>query len=208
MKVYRCRKIENPFEIDGNIKKEAWNRADELKLVDVVTGDAPRQETCAKILYDDQYLYLAFSSQNQSVCGSLSNYNDLIYQEDVVELFISMNDNLREYVEIEINPINTILHYLVKNDLKGYVQTFGRVNETIDSVVILDEQRARWDVEMRIPMSEIFFGDSQELSGTVGRMNLYRIDRDHQEEDEFSSWNPVGELNYHKPKSFGIIRFE
>lgn len=43
----------------------------------------------------------------------MKNYNDLLYLEEVVEVFIDDNEDLKTYMEIEVNPLNALLHYVI-----------------------------------------------------------------------------------------------
>ena len=67
-------------------------------------GAAPIHETRAWVLWDDEYLYVAYKVQEPFVHARFTHHNDLIYQDNDVECFIAGPD---AYYEFEINAFNT-----------------------------------------------------------------------------------------------------
>ena len=119
MNQYYCRKTQYPLNIDGDVKKPLWEQAEKVFLVDTVTGQPPRQKTWCKLLWDEDFLYAAFYCEDDYINAGLTGYNDKIYEEEVVEIFLDDNCDLKTYIEIELSPLNTLLHYSMHNDLRG-----------------------------------------------------------------------------------------
>jgi hypothetical protein len=74
------------------------------RFVDIITGKPTAYDTHAWVLWDDQYLYVAYRIEEPFVRASFTHHNDLIYQENDVECFIAGPD---AYYEFEINALNT-----------------------------------------------------------------------------------------------------
>lgn len=209
MKTYVCKKINSSFKVDGNIFKDVWNTAEEVSLGDRVTGGSPRQGTKAKLLWNEEFLYVAFHCKDNQINATMTGYNDKIYEEEVVEIFIDDDKDMKTYIEIEVNPLNALLHYCVHNNLQGRILTYARTEKTIDTAVYRDDAEGVWNVEMAIPFSEFYTAPNMPpKSGDSWLFNLYRIDRPENSEGEFTSWSPIGNSpSFHTPKCFGELLF-
>lgn len=196
---YQCKYTQSPLVIDADLAKPQWEKAYPVLLKGVVSGEKPKQETIAKLLWDENFLYVAFDCEDYEIKAKMTRYNDPIYDEDVVEIFIGDDKNPNSYIEIEVNPNNAILHYLIRNDGKQNF-SYERREEVILSAVVRTENKTCY--ELAIPANE--FLDSLK-EGLRWRFNLYRIDRG--ETDEYTAFSPTGIVNYHVPEKFADLFF-
>ena len=207
-KVYLCKRINKGIEIDGNFNKVEWSGINTVMLFDNITEEIPKLKTFVKAAYDDNYLYFTFKCEDDYKKATMTKYNDKLYEEDVVEIFIDDNNDFKTYIEIEVNPINTVLHYLINNNLKGNVLGYARVEEKIDCAILNNTTNGEWDVEIAIPFSEfVTLINNPPAIGDKWHMNIYRIDRGQNGSDEYSAWSPTGKVNFHMPEYFGEIVF-
>src|SRR5208337_2896774 len=102
--------------VDGAIDPKVWRLAQPVQLVRVETGDAPLQPTETRMLYDDDFLYVAFHCVDSDIWGSLLHRNDPIYGEEVVEVFIDPTRRRRCYIELEVSPLNVLFEAFIIND--------------------------------------------------------------------------------------------
>ena len=201
MKKYICKYTRSPINVNGDLSKKEWVSAEKVSLVDVVTGEKPSQKTTAMLLWDENYLYVAFDCIDDYIMSSMIDYNQPLYDEDVVEIFIDDDGDKRTYLEIEVNPNNAVLHYEVHN--KGsYKISFARIEQTIISAV--KKEKGRTTYEIAIPTNEFL---NPIKSGVKWHFNLYRIDRGNDGFDEYTAFSPTGEVNYHHPECFATIEF-
>ena len=206
--MFVCARAAQPIGCNGDHRKTEWARAEWWDLVDVVTGERPVQRTSAKMLWDDRFLYVMFRCFDAEVVAGYTDYNDPIFLEDVVEVFLDDNSSPRDYIEIELSPANVLLHYAVHNDSAGNVLTFARTRKVIETAVRRSDGDAVWYGELAIPFSELILSRSgHPLPGDKWRFNLYRIDRRHDAEDEYSALFPTGKIGFHVPDSFGELSF-
>jgi hypothetical protein len=208
MKEYYCRKIENGLSIDGDLSKEQWRAAEAMLLSDTVTGGAPGLATEVRLLWDDHYLYAAFRCQDDAVFATMTAFNDRLYEEDVVELFLDDNCDRTTYIELEVNPLNALLHYSIHNDPRGRRLAYARIENTTRSVVVREDAAGSYSVEMAIPFDE--FATSAHIPpepGDCWYFNAYRIDRHKGESVEYSAWSPTGAPDFHRPEKFGRLVF-
>ena len=205
---YYCTKIEDDLLLDGNVDKLQWESAKELLLVDNTTGGKPRQATTVKLLWNDKNLYVCFRCIDTYINATMTDYNDKLYEEEVVEVFIDDNRDLKTYMEFEVNPLNALLHYSIHNDLKGSKIGYARVDKNVKSAVLCDEAKGIWSVELEIPFSEFITAENiPPKTGDKWLINLYRIDRPKNKKEEYMSWSPTGKDNFHLPEKFGELIF-
>jgi hypothetical protein len=209
MKEYKCRKVNTSLIIDGNLDKPEWKLANTVELVDTVTGSKPRLNTSVKLLWNSEFLYAGFCCEDDYLCATMTGYNEKIYEEDVVELFIDDDKDMKTYIEIEVNPLNTVLHYCVHNSLNRKILGFARVEKIINSAVTFDEEKSLLTVEIAIPFTEfVTAGNNSPNEGDRWGINIFRIDRAKEGLDEYTAWAPTKEINFHIPEKFGELVFE
>jgi hypothetical protein len=224
--------------IDGNISDAVWENAvwseDFRDIEGVLKPDPPPFRTRMKMLWDDQYLYIAAEMEEPHVWAYLQQHDDIVYHDNDFEVFIDPANTAHQYFEIEFNALNTVLDlYMPKPyrngsrtliswdavGLKSAVQVQGSINNPADT-------DKGWTVEMAIPHAAILhFGDNANLprDGRVWRINFSRVNwhtdvvdgkyvkrkdssgRDLPEENWV--WSPQGVINMHYPERWGYLLF-
>lgn len=103
--MYLCRRT-SPLTIDADLTKPAWARAERSpRFVDIITGQPGPFNTQSALLWDDQYLYVAFWIEEPYPQATLTQRDATIFREHDVEVFI---DGADTYYEFEINALGTI----------------------------------------------------------------------------------------------------
>jgi len=69
----------------------------------------PYYDTRMKMLWDDNYLYIAAELEDLHTWATLDNHDDIIYRDNDFEIFIDPDGDGLNYFEIEINALGTIL---------------------------------------------------------------------------------------------------
>lgn len=212
--LYLCRQASGPIVVDGHLDEPAWASAEAVPLVLADTGAVPHQPTTARLLWDDNYLYVAFECQDDDIWGTTSERDQDIYNQEVVEVFVDAASCGSAYVEIEVSPLNAVLDLFMlwRDDRQRGLWDWDSAG--LRTAVVVDGdpwQRGttdrQWTVEMAIPLVD--FDMAPHLPpepGDTWRINLYRIDRA-SDGDEYTAWSPPGRLNYHTPSRFGILQF-
>ena len=99
-------RVETPPVIDGRLDEDCWQRAlRSPRFADLVSGLPAVHDTCAAVLWDDDYLYVGYWIEEPFVQAKLTERDSLIYEENDVELFIAGQDT---YYEFEINALGTL----------------------------------------------------------------------------------------------------
>lgn len=212
--VYICRRATGPIVIDGCLDEPAWASAAPVSLVLADTGAAPRQPTQARLLWDDDYLYVAFSCKDNDIWGTTTERDQDIHNQEVVEVFIDAACCGSAYVEIEVSPLNAVLDLFMlwRDDRQRGLWDWDSAG--LQTAVVVDGDPWHrgtcdrdWTVEMAIPMSDFEMAPNlPPRPGDTWRVNLYRIDRG-VDGDEYTAWSPPRRINYHTPSRFGVLQF-
>jgi len=224
---YVCWKTSGPVLVDGAGDEAAWQQAAPMALVDVLSIGDPRphsRPTEVRMLWDDENLYVLFVAADPDVWSSLTERDDPLWDEEVVEIFFDPVGEALDYAEIEVNSLNTIVDLLVTRTprrksffewsprLETAVQVGGTINDP-------DDTDQYWSMEIAMPWEAL----KTDISDVVGdrslpprdgeqwRFNFYRYERIREggveTEIEYSAWSPTGEINFHMPERFGIVIF-
>ncbi len=103
---YNAYKVSSPPVIDGRPDESIWQIAPKsTRFRDLVSGSNTIHDTRAAVLWDDDYLYVAYWIEEPDVQATLTERDALIYQNNDVEFFIAGPD---AYYELEINSFGTI----------------------------------------------------------------------------------------------------
>ena len=225
---YDCVRIDGKIKIDGTLTDAAWGSANVIEWLTTDTGEKPRQPTEVRLLWNSESLYVGFLCYDRDIWGTIRERDGNIYDEEVVEVFLDPDCDLRTYIELEVSPHNTLFDAFVVNG-KSHGQEMHVLrdwdSETLQHAVSVDgtaktsplTDRAAstnppdtsWACEIAVPFKDLLTAPNiPPKVGDVWRMNLYRIDRGTTEaEDEYTAWSPTQKIDYHRPQHFGSLRF-
>jgi hypothetical protein len=229
---YVVRHAAKPPVIDGQLDDAAWSGAEWTSdFVDIegVAKPRPRLRTRAKLLWDDNWLYVAAELEEPHVWATLTQHDSVIFQDPDFEVFIDPDGDTHAYYEFEINARNTSwdLHlpkpYMdggsAQNDweipgLKSAVHVKGTLNDPRDT-------DRGWTVELALPWSA-FAAHARHAGppneGEQWRLNFSRVEWrivteggtyrkvPHTPEDNWV-WSPQGVIDMHRPEMWGVLQF-
>jgi hypothetical protein len=93
-------------QIDGRLDEFVWQNAPPSpRFRDLIKGSETIHDTRAAVLWDDEYLYVAYWIEEPDLQATLTERDAPIYQNNDVEFFIAGSD---AYYEFEINAFGTI----------------------------------------------------------------------------------------------------
>ena len=186
---YTVERASTPIAIDGDLDEFAWALTAQINRFDRIL--APYNQvlhpTRARMLWDDEYFYFAFACEDEDVWAIYQHEDDELWEEEVVEVFIDPDGDGRDYLELEVNPLNTVVDLSIQQliptwdanidwDIAG-LRTAVRVQGTVNDSLSLDKG---WTVEIAIPWDAMvgrIGGGGQPDPGDTWRLNLYRIER-------------------------------
>ncbi|MBT9332551.1 carbohydrate-binding family 9-like protein [Acidipila sp. 4G-K13] len=221
-KSYDCYRATSPVHIDGKLDDPVWKAAPwTTDFVDIKgsTKPLPRFRTRAKILWDDQYLYIAAELEEPDVKATLTQHDSVIFHDNDFEVFLKPIPGTQGYFEFEINALNTSWDlYLNKPYDKGGeadnswnipgLKTAVGIEGTLNNST--DKDRS-WTVEIAFPW-KAYTSRQPVVSpkpGSVMRINFSRVEwkPGNPKEDNWV-WSPQGVINMHVPGKWGYLRFK
>lgn len=186
---YVCQRVSEDVVIDGKADEQAWQKALPLSPLRDIEGPAIPNRTTIKMLWDAQYLYVYADMQEENLWATLTERDSVIYRDPDFEVFIDPDGDTKNYVEIEINALNTVWDLLLTEPyrsgnlalhdwnipgLKHAVHLRGTLNNPADT-------DKGWSVEMAIPWASITGHSNHPRTaeppapGTVLRMNFSQV---------------------------------
>lgn len=231
-KGYVCYRAIKPPRVDGHIDPEEWGHAPWTDDFVDIEGDAkpkPRFRTRAKMLWDDDYFFVAAEMEEPHVWATLTEHDSVIFRDNDFEVFIDPDGDNHQYYEYEINAFETDWDLrLVKpyrdggpalNEweipgLKKGVRVRGTINDPRNT----DDG---WSVELAFPwkvLSEFANRPSPPRNGDQWRVNFSRVEWivdiihgkyrkvEGRPEDNWV-WSPQGAIDMHRPERWGYVQF-
>jgi hypothetical protein len=210
--VYQVLKTTVPIKVDGLLGDLSWQRAKEMtSFVNSPDGSASDLKTEAKILYDENFIYFAFRVWDQNIWSTYENRDEHLWTEEVVEVFIQAGPAEPSYIELEVNPLGTMLDiYLLdirkplpyKSWNSEKLQWAIDVNGTVDG----KPGDTEWTCEMALPLEDVVTAPNiPPKAGDEWRVNLYRVES--KPEKAGLAWSPTLRHDFHVPSMFGKIVF-
>jgi hypothetical protein len=229
---YLCRRTPSPISIDGRLDDPAWRAAAwTADFVDIegAAKPRPRFRTRAKMLWDDDYFYIAAELEEPHVWATLTAHDSVIFRDNDFEVFLNPSGDTLNYFEFEINALNTSWDLFLP---KPYKQK-GRPDNSweipglktavhIDGALNDPSGRDRgWTVEIAFPWTA--FASRAPVRrpepGESWRVNFSRVQwqvevRDGRyvklpglKEDNWV-WSPQGLIDMHVPEKWGFVKFD
>jgi hypothetical protein len=213
---YDIYRTPSPIKIDGKLDEPAWGKtavADNFHFNWYREG--PKQETTAKLLWDDENLYVGYHCKDNHISATVTERHGPVSRDDCVEVFISPDPaKNRNYYGFEMNVIGTMLNFIRADWREGpfFWEPEGvrlRTSHHGLPVKIASADDDHWVLEIAIPFKN-FHKDAANVpprDGDNWRLNLNRVDL--AAAPQYSTWSPVttAKPNFHAPEAFGWVRF-
>lgn len=234
---YLCMKSPRPVVVDGEINDADWEDAPWSSSFVDIEGELkplPTWDGRVKMLWDENYLYVAAEIMEPHIWATLTGHDEVIYYDDDFEVFIDPDGDTHNYYEYEINALGTdwdlvltkpyrdggkaIDSWEIPGLLKG-VKIYGSLNDPSD----VDE---KWTVELAFPLEvlrEYNAGQKLPEPGDQWRINFSRVDwqmliennKYIKKKDENGKvlpehnwvWSPQGVIAMHQPETWGYLQF-
>jgi hypothetical protein len=228
---YTCRRAASPIRIDGRIDEPEWRIAPWTPAFVDIEGAAkprPRFRTRAKMLWDDEFFYVAAQLDEPDIWATLTEHDSVIFHDNDFEVFLNPSGDGRNYFEFEINALNTGWDLFLpkpyreggKADnsweipgLKTAVAVQGTLNHPGD-------RDRGWTVEIAFPWTGFASRApvQRPRAGDEWRVNFSRVEWQTKVQDgryvklpghkeDNWVWSPQGEVNMHVPSKWGYVGF-
>lgn len=217
---YVCYRSAGKLKIDGKLDEASWQKAQPTSAFVDISGEGfakPKYETHAKMLWDDEYLYVGAVLQEENIKALLTKRDTIIYYDNDFEVFLDPDGDGHQYFEIETNARGVIFDLMLDKPyrsggnfflqwdcpgLKLAVHCNGTLNNSQDK----DKQ---WSVEMAIPYEAVRKNFETPLqTGKYWRINFSRVQWLKQGGPEENwVWQPTGKVDMHMPDRWGFLYF-
>ena len=235
---YDAFKVSQAPVIDGKIGKTEWSKATWSEWFVDIEGykkPTPALKTRMKMLWDDTHLYVLADMEEPHLWATLTKRDELIYRDHDFEVFIDPDNDTNEYVEIEVNALNTVMDLFMHKpykkggpmdikwdteDLKTAVGLNGTLNKN-------DDVDKGWVVEMAIPFESLSKGKVNKIHkpvpGSPWRINFSRVEwtldndgKSYKKRLQANGkpipehnwvWTPQGVVDMHVPEMWGYLYF-
>lgn len=231
-KSYVARRVEKPIKIDGKLDEEAWKEAPSTgAFVNTLNGSPAEQSTEAKLLWDDQNLYVSFHNADADVWSNLTKRDDKLWTQEADELMIDADKNGKTYIELQVAPNGNVFD--------SYLPAYRKYEDTVDpkkqpyswnskvkaKVVVdgtlnkHDDKDKGWTVELALPLADVkgmnASADTTRLPPVMGdswRINMFRMDMPQGQDQKgsgqvASGWSPPLVGDFHALDRFGDLIF-
>jgi hypothetical protein len=232
-----CRTTGNLL-IDGRLDEPSWQGApwtEDFADIEGYHMPAPLYQTHAKILWDDNYLYIGAELEEPHIWATYTENESVIFHENNFEIFIDPDGDTHNYYELEINALGTRWDLMLTKPyrngglpisawdiagLKTGIHLSGTINNPADTDTL-------WSVEIAIPwtiLKETAPRRSKPEAGDIWRINFSRVQwlRDIsgnqyiKRKDPSTGkplpehnwiWSPQGLIDMHLPERWGYVQF-
>lgn len=184
-----------PPRIDGALDDEAWRGAQQCTPFWVLNlPREARQQTIARVAWDDETLYLALDCREarpEAITSVTRERDGEVYRDSAVEWFLQPLTEER-YYHLAANSLGVMFDQIGANDPTGWNpdwQCGARMSET------------GWAVEAAVPFRSL--GRGTPVAGEQWRLNMCRVGTS---DAELCTWAPLSG-GFHQPDRFGILRF-
>jgi hypothetical protein len=229
---YICPHAPAAVEVNGDITKEVWASSPWTSDFVDIEGDLkpkPRFRTRVKMMWDDQYFYIAAEMEEPHIWATLTERDSVIFHDNDFEVFLNPSRDTKNYYELEINALNTVWDLLLRKPyreggkgensfdivgLKTAVKIHGTLNDPSDT-------DRGWDVEIAMPWAAFNVHTTTPgppKDGDTWKVNFSRVEWDVDIVDgKYKKvpdrpehnwvWSPMGLIDMHLPDRWGTVVF-
>ena len=217
-RTYVAYRTEGTLKIDGKLDESSWQKAKDTEEFEDISGkgfDAPKYKTTAKMLWDDDFLYVGAILEEPNITAKLTQRDTIIYYDNDFEVFIDPDSDGHNYFEIEVNAKNVLFDLMLDKpyrvggdfflqwDCPG-IQSGIHIEGTLNNPNDTDKY---WTVEMAIPRQALTLSFNNLLkAGNTWRINFSRVEWLKKPEENWV-WNATGRIDMHMPDRWGYLYF-
>lgn len=181
--VVQAARTTGPMRIDGRLDEASWTRATPVSAftqVDPEEGRPVSESTEARILYDDEGLYIGVRLHDRQKPSQRLGRRDMdLMDSDWLGVVIDSYHDHRTAFSMDVNPAGVQRDAVKSMGSGGAEQDDLSWDAVWDAAVTVDE--GGWTAEVRIPFSQLRFGSAPDqtwgiqLERVIGRRREYAV---------------------------------
>ena len=214
---YTVYRAGTPITVDGRLDEPAWVAAPDVGPFQFPWWQSGKKEqTVAKLLYDDKNLYVAYLCEDAHIWAEHTERDSAVCRDDCVELFVAPDPaRPNAYFNIEMNVIGIFLDQFhpdgpgvpVKEEWNGRgIRIATSISGTLNDDSDTDQH---WILEAAIPFENYAPAakHAPPKPGDVWRVGLNRCGG--KTNEQYSQWSPshTPKPAFHVPERFGRMIF-
>ena len=222
--IYEILKTKKPIKIDANWDKRQWKKVKPITITNFLRDrDIPafKPEAQAKMVYDNDNLYVIFRVKDKYVKSITDRNNGPVWRDSAVEFFFSPDvENPRIYFNIETNCGGYVLFH--HNNPTDRSQNKQLTDEDIAQLEIAHSMPAivdpeitgevTWTIEYKVPLDLLrkYSPITTPAKGVEWRANFYKI-AEITSNPHYITWSKVDHRpnpSFHSPDVFGRLIFK
>lgn len=214
---YTIYRAGSPISVDGRLDEPAWVGAPDVgAFVFPWYEKGKKEQTIAKMLWDDENLYVAYICEDSRIWAEHNARDSAVYEDDCVEVFVAPDpDRPASYFNIEMNVLGIFLDQFHPDGPKAPVPgEWNGVGIEISTSIVgtLNDDRDEdqyWILEAAIPFIN-FSGVAKQAPpapGDLWNLNLNRLGGN--TNSQFSQWSAsrTDHPQFHAPGDFGQVMY-
>jgi len=214
---YNIVRLNQPLQVDGNWDKPQWQNIKAIEIINFIRVKPKfRPSVKAKMMYDDENIYVIFRVQDRYVLSTTKDINGRVWEDSAVEFFFSPDTSLPEnFFNLEVNCGGTPkLGYQSIPRIRPEVSDVRKIEIGHSLPQIVDPEITEpvtWTIECRIPlvMLEKYSNITRPKQSVKWRANFYKI-AEKNSNPHYITWSIIDhpEPHFHMPRYFGTIEFQ
>jgi arylsulfatase A len=184
-----------------------------------ITWGPEAAATRFRALWSEAGFVIRYDVSDASPWHTLTQRDERLWNEEVVELFLDVGATGRSYAELEINPVNAVVDLWVDRAENRFDKDWNiaglesRVHPRRDAA----GATTGWTAVAFIPWSALA---AKAPAGTAlpphvadrWRFNVFRIERpgglgEPEKDAQYLAWSPTGQRSFHVPQAFRELEF-
>jgi hypothetical protein len=214
---YEVKRSTSPLVIDGKTDDKAWASANAVELgVNWDSQTGVKQKTVARLLWDDENLYLSYECEDADITAQFLQRDDPTYRDDTVEVFLNPRPaQTNVYIGLEMN-VRAVLYDYLSTAVGESRAVFKRFNldgaklaTHIDGTLnMTGDKDGGWSLEVSVPWVNFQELGKPPKPGDTWAFNMSRWDGV-EPSRRFSIWSDplLPRPGPHEPRRFGQLRF-
>lgn len=206
--------------IDGRLQEAVWKKSPPLTLSPF--PGSPALDSKVHAFISNGNLYIGGELEDERIWGERKNRDDETWKEEVIEVFIDVDGDAKNYLELQVTPLGTVFDANFKQrlgrgegsreeqidrakafDIEG-LETAVHVDGTLNKD---DDKDRAWSFEIKMPVTSIP-GISEEGArlNDEWAVNVYRFDRPSDSKTHAYAWSTEPRGDFHQVDKFGAWR--
>lgn len=207
---YRVTRTSDDIHLDGNPSDPAWETAPAAGPFRLnADAVAAPLATEVRMLYDDDSLYVLFRCEDPEPWATKENWDDNLWEEEAVEVFLQPDAKKPAYAEFEVNPLGTVMDTWCPEANKAVPFDTWNLEGLRAAVRGVEKNPKGWTCEIGIPWKGLNANRTSDGAapkpGDRWRIGLYRVEA--KPKPMLLAWSPTMGPSFHVPEKFGVLVF-